>query len=404
MNQQTVRLYWDDPYRTRFQAAIVETLEYDGRPAVVLDATCFYPTSGGQPHDIGTLGDARVVEVLEEEGRLLHIVDRPLDGEAVGAVVGEVDWPRRLDHMQQHSGQHILSAAFTSVLKANTVSFHLGPEVTTIDLDIPDLSEGDAERVEDLANAVILEDRRIDARDYSEADAERLPLRKAPAVQGRIRVVSVADFDASACGGTHVASAGQVGLIRVRRWERRRGQTRVEFLCGGRALRDFRARDRIVQQVAADLSVGVPEVPAAVARLAESERAAQHALQAAQRQLIDYRTAELAAEAEPVEGQAWRLLARVLEDCDPAGMRQVAQGLVQEGGLVALLAVLEPAPQVVFARSADVALQMGTLLREVLGAHGGRGGGAPHMAQGGGVAAADVPAILAEARARLVAG
>jgi len=400
---QTKRLYWADPYRTRFEATVVETLEREGRPAAVLDATLFYPTSGGQPHDTGALGGARVVDVLEEDGRVVHVLDRALDLPAGATVSGEVDWPRRLDHMQQHSGQHILSAAFVRALGANTVSFHLGPETTTIDLDVADLSAPDAERVEDLANAVVLEDRPIHAAEYAEDDVARLPLRKAPAVQGLIRVVSVEDFDASACGGTHLASAGQVGLIRVRRWERRRGQARVEFLCGWRALRDYRARDQIVQGLAADLSVGAPEVPEAVARLGEAERAAQHALQAAQRELVEYRVAALAASAEPVAGRPWRLVARVLEGVDAAGMRQIGQALAGRTGLVALLAVLEPAPQVLLARSADVPVEMGPLLREVLGAYGGRGGGAPHLAQGGGVAADDVPAILAEARRRLAA-
>ena len=398
----TERLFWADPTLTRFHATLVASLEHQGRPAAVLSATCYYPTSGGQPHDTGTLGGLRVVEVIEEDERILHITERPLRAAVGEAVDGEIDWERRFDHMQQHSGQHILSAAFLEVLGAGTVSFHLGAESSTIDLDRPEVSEAEAARAEETANAVVFADRPMLAREYDEAEVAALPLRKAPAVHGRIRVVSVEGFDASACGGTHVTSTGQVGLIHIRRVERRRGQVRVEFLTGVRALRDYRSRDALVQGLAGGLSVGMSDLPEAVARIEEAERAARQTLEAALKELLTYRVAEMAASAERL-ANGWRVVCRVLEGMDAAAMRLAANTLIAEPGLVAILAVTEPAPQVVLARSADVELGMGALLREVLAADGGRGGGAAHLAQGGAVRAEDLPAILAEARRRLLA-
>lgn len=396
----TERLYWADPYRTRFSATLVEAAAHEGRPTAVLSATCFYPTSGGQPHDTGTLGGVPVVDVLEEDGRIVHVLGAPLAAAPGDKVSGEIDWERRFDHMQQHSGQHLLSAACQAALGAATVSFHLGAEACTVDLDSPDLSADDLARAAEAANAIVYADRPVHAREYSDEEVAALPLRKAPAVTGRIRVVSVEGYDASACGGTHVAFTGEVGPIHVRRIERRRGQTRVEFLCGRRAQRDLYWRDALLQSVAAALSVGVADLPAAVARLQDDQRAAQKALEAARQELLTYRVAELAAGAETLPN-GWRVVCRVLEGFDAAAMRVAANTLIAAAGTVALLGVADPAPQVLLARSADVDVPMGTLLREVLAAHGGRGGGAPHLAQGGGVAADDLPAILAEARRRV---
>ncbi len=399
----TERLYWADAACTRFSATLLATVTHDGRPAAVLDATCFYPTSGGQPHDTGLLGEVPVVDVVEEDDRIVHVLARPLDRPVGTRIDGEVDWERRLDHMQQHSGQHLLSAAFSELLGAATVSFHLGTEVCTIDLDREALTEADSARVEERANAVVLDGRPMLAREYDEDEALALPLRKAPVVHGRIRVVTVDGFDASACGGTHVSSTGQVGPIHIRRTERRHGGVRVEFLCGGRALRDYRARDALVQGIAGALSVGVADLPAALTRLQDADRSAGHALEAARKELLTARVEVLAAGAETLPN-GWRLVCQVLGGLDAPAMRVAANTLIARPGTIALLAVADPSPQVVLARSVDVDVAMGALLREVLSLHGGKGGGAPHMAQGGGVAAEDLPEVLAEARRRVIAG
>ena len=395
----TERLFWQDAYLRTFDAQVILADRYDGRPAVVLDRTAFYPTSGGQPHDTGTLDGVAVLDVVEADGRLWHVLAEPLP---VGPVKGVIDWDRRSDHMQQHSGQHILSQAFERVLGAETVSFHLGAESSTIDVAVDDLDAERAARVEAVANGVVFDDLPVTAQEYAPEEAAALALRKQPEGHDRIRVVSIADFDRCACGGTHVRAAGEVGIIHIRRWERSRGVVRVEFLCGGRALGDYAFRDGLLQGLAGALTVGVDEVPAAVARLQEAEATARRAAEALRQRLLDLEWPQLAATAEPVAGSEWRLVCRVLEGYDAGNMRYLAGRLAEQPGMVALLAVTDPAPQICFARAADVALDMNQILRAAAGPHGGRGGGRPYMAQGGGVAAESLEAVLAAAREQVV--
>ena len=235
----TERLYFADPYLTSFSARVVARAERDGRPAVALDQSAFYPEGGGQPPDAGTLDDVPVLDVQADDGLVWHTLARPLDAEIVQ---GRVDWARRFDHMQQHHGQHLLSAAFEHLHGLRTISFHLGAASATIDLAGGALAAEQAFAAEELANQVIWEDRPVLARFVSAEELARLPLRKPPAVDGPVRVVSVPDFDHSACGGTHPRATGGVGLLHIRRWDRRGDAVRVEFLCGGRAVRDELAR------------------------------------------------------------------------------------------------------------------------------------------------------------------
>ena len=202
----TQRLYHDDPYCTQFDATVVEQLELEGKPAVVLDATCFYPTSGGQPHDVGTLDGVPVVEVVEANGQIVHVLTREL---GPGVVHGVIDWERRFDHMQQHTGQHILSRAFEELFSADTVSFHLGAESSTIDVELASLDWDAAAQIEELSNSVVLQDRPVVTREYDQNEVGRLALRRTPPSRGRIRVVSIEGFDDCACGGTHVRATGE---------------------------------------------------------------------------------------------------------------------------------------------------------------------------------------------------
>jgi len=392
----TQRLFWQDAYRREFEASVVERLQVDGHPAVVLDQTCFYPTSGGQPHDTGVLGDVSVLEVREQDGRLLHLLEAP----APERVAGRIDWDRRWDHMQQHTGQHILSQAFERELGAETLSFHLGEEVCTIDLDAPTLETGQVSAVVELANRIVLQDRAVSVREYGPGEAQGLSLRKAPRDQDSLRVVTIERFDVCACGGTHVRVTGEVGPIHIRRWSKQRGGARVEFLCGWRALRDYRRKDTICYAVAGRLSTGVEDLADAVGRLMDAEQAARREAEALRGRLLALELPRLAAEAENL-GQV-RVLCRKLEGYDAGNMRYLAQELTRDPGMIALLAVALPAPQVCFARSDDVSIDVGQLLREVLGRYGGKGGGRPHMAQGGGVSVEDLDRLLADAREQVV--
>ncbi|GAB4198920.1 MAG: DHHA1 domain-containing protein [Roseiflexaceae bacterium] len=373
----TERLYFADAYLTSFSARIVARAERDGRPAVALDQSAFYPEGGGQPADSGTLNGVQVVDVQVEDGVVWHSLAAPLQGEQVR---GMIDWPRRLDHMQQHHGQHLLSAAFERLFELTTLSFHLGAAVSTIDLAATALSDAQIAAVEDLVNQVIWEDRSVLARFVTPEELATLPLRKPPKVSGAVRVVSVPEFDHSACGGTHPRSTGGVGVLHVRRWERRGETVRVEFLCGVRALRDYRARDAALMQLAADLSVGVDELGGALDRLRTAEERARKGLAQASEQLIAYEAAELLQHAQPAGSML--VVRRAFAARPVEELRLLARAIAERGG-VALLGVQADKAQLVFARGEGLALDCGALLRQTLTTVGGRGGGQAGLAQGG---------------------
>jgi alanyl-tRNA synthetase len=377
----TERLYYTDPYLTEFDAEILQTTPAPGgRWSVVLDRSAFYPTSGGQPFDTGTLGTAHVLDVVDaDDGTVLHVVDGPL---APGPITGKVDWERRFDHMQQHTGQHVLSAAFDSVVGARTVGFHLGADVSTIDLD-RDLSPDDIRRAEDDANRTVWRDRPVTIRFVEPEEAARLPLRKEPARQGVLRVIEIAGCDLSACGGTHVASTGSVGIIAVAGWERVRGGSRIEFVCGGRALRSHRRLRDTVSASIARLSVAPIELPSAIERLQAEAKQGRKALEETRSQLASYEAVDLASRAETIGAVAFVFAA--LEHRDAATLKQMAAAIVARPGHAAVLTNSSPPSSLVVARSADVALDSAVLLKQIVARFGGKGGGRPELAQAGGL-------------------
>jgi len=393
----TQRLYYEDAYRTSFRARVVQRLKHDNRPAVILDQTCFYPTGGGQPADHGSLDGVAVIDVLagEDDGEVVHVLSGELRSDTVE---GRVDWARRFDHMQQHTGQHILSQAFTQAANAETVSFHLGAESVTIDLNVARVPSDQVERAEALANAIVFEDRPVRARFVSAEELPTLPLRRPPQVSGPIRVVEVADFDVSACGGTHVAHAGEIGLIKVIKLEKRGEETRVEFRCGRRALADYSRKNQMINRLAALLTTGHGELDQAVERLQVESKQLRRELRAAQERLMDYEAAELCTGAEHIGSFA--LVRRVFSDRDPAELRQLATRLVTRPKTVALLGLAGAKSQVICARSEDVQADMVAAIRAACQALGTEsGGGRPHFAQGGGPPAGEeqVAAALEQA-------
>jgi alanyl-tRNA synthetase len=388
----TERLYYHDAYLSEFDAEIVEQTTHDGKPAVVLDRTAFYPTSGGQPFDVGRLSGAKVLDVVDtDEGRILHVVDRAPGGPQVR---GSIDWTRRFDHMQQHTGQHVLSAAFDRLLSVRTESFHLGADYSTIDL-ARELSPGEIARGEDEANRIVWEDRPVSIRFAGPDEVAALRLRKDSRREGTLRLIDVQDFDLSACGGTHVARTGAIGIIAVAASERFRGGSRVTFLCGGRALAGYRSlRDAVAGSVRV-LSVLPAELPAAIERLQADGKESRRQIKDFQTKLASQEADALADGAAPV-GDI-RLVAASLAGWDAAGLKLIAARIVERPGHVAIL-VGEPAPAaIVVARAAGLPHDAGALLRQLVERHGGKGGGRPEMAQGGGITAA-APVVLASAR------
>ena len=379
----TERLYYADSYRRRFTARVLGRQEMNGRPAVALDRTVFYPTGGGQPHDTGTLDGVPVVDVAADGDLVWHVLERELHAAAVAGeveVAGELDWARRLDHMQQHTGQHVLSEAFIKVLDAHTVSFHMSSANCTIDLDRTGLSDEVLAAVETAANQVVDHTLPVMAEFVDNDDLAHIPLRKMPAVNGPVRIVEVAGYDWSACGGTHVANTAQIGLIKIVGSERRGAETRITFLCGGRARADYARLQRLVEALAARFTTGQDELPAAVDRLAEEARSVRKDLST-----LEGEWAEAAADALWKAGCSqgpWCVVATTV-DYPAERARRVAQALRAHAGTMVLLGVRGERPQLLFARADDVPVNAGDLLKRAAAAAGGRGGGRPEWAQGG---------------------
>jgi alanyl-tRNA synthetase len=380
----TERLYYDDPYLTCFSARVIEWVQWEDHPAVVLDRTAFYPTGGGQPRDAGSLNHIPVVDVIEREsdGRVVHALSRPLEADAIE---GQVDWARRFDLMQQHTGQHLLSAAFVEGLGANTVGFHLSEEYATIDLDCAPLSAGDLIAVERRVNAIVFDNRPVVARFVSDEEVPSLPLRKPLSHEGPVRIIEVPGFDCSACGGTHVQATGEVGLVKITRSERRRAETRVEFLCGHRALADYQAKNALVMELAQEYTVGHWEVADMVHRLDEELKATRREFRRTRDDFLDAEALALWHEAvrlDSVRVVKADFVGRTVED-----LKHLAQRLIVHPQTVALLAAGGPMDgkgSFAFARSGDLDVDMGVLVRHACETIGGRGGGRPDFAQGGG--------------------
>lgn len=386
----TTRLYYTDPYQIRFSAAVTRCEPRDGGAVVTLDQTAFYPTSGGQPFDVGTLGEARVLDVQDlDDGEIAHVVDRPVP---LGPIAGEIDWVRRFDHMQQHTGQHVLSAAFVSMCRARTESFHMGADVSTIDLSATLAADAIA-RAASEANRVVWEDRPVHVRFASAEDAASMPLRKEPTRTGALRLVEVEGFDLSACGGTHVARTGGIGVIAVSGWERYKGGTRVSFVCGARALRSFEAMRDVQAAAVRLLSVHTRDLPEAIERLQTEARDLRRQVKAEQGRLAALEAAGLRARAVRIGDRM--IVVEILEGWDADGLKQLASAIAAEAGYVAALLSAGDPRMLVIARAVDVKLDAGAVLRRIAAEFGGRGGGRPELAQGGGMRASD--AALVEA-------
>jgi alanyl-tRNA synthetase len=394
----TDRLYYNDSYQLGFEATVITCDPQGDDYAVVLDRTSFYPTSGGQPFDVGTLGDANVRDVVDaDSGEIVHVVDRALPVNA--RVAGRVDWGRRFDHMQQHTGQHVLSAAFDHVCSARTESFHLGATSATIDLG-REVSADQIRSTEDEANRIVWEDRPVVVKLVSAEEAKALPLRKESLRSGPLRLVEVSDFDLSACGGTHVARTGAIGVIAIAGWERFRGGTRVEFLCGGRALARFRQWRDALAATTKHLSVQPPELASAVEKLQNDARALQKTIRAQQEQLAQHEARALIERATRAGDR--RVVVEAPDGFDAAGLKSLAAAATttDPGLAVALFTRVQPAQAVVAAGTAS-GVDASAVLKTLIAQFGGKGGGKKELAQGGGLLAplADLLARASEALA-----
>lgn len=384
----TTRLYYTDSYQDRFTSRVTDVAE-DGH-RVYLEATSFYPTSGGQPNDTGVLGGMVVIDVVDEGDRIAHVLSSPATFAAGAEVEGRIDWARRFDHMQQHTGQHLLSAVFEELYGARTVSVHFGADSATLDLSGGALAGDRLVAAERRANEVVWEDRPV--RVGFEAAGEAAGLRKESAREGELRIVAIEGLDRSACGGTHVRATGEIGAILLRRTEKIRGDTRVEFLCGARALSRARADYDALARTAQLFSAPLDDVPGLVDSLRAQAKEASSGRKRLEEELAGYRARELYERAAPDASGVRRILDRrsagAVDD-----LKQLAQAVAALPRAV-LVGVVEAPPTVLLAASDDSGVNAGTALKAALSEVGGRGGGSPRLAQGSLPDAAALEAVL----------
>jgi len=389
----TDRLYYDNAYLTEFDAQVLACCPNGDSFDVLLDTTAFYPTSGGQPFDTGILGSARVIDVNVTDGEVWHTITSPLD---VGSTVhGRIDWPRRFDHMQQHAADHMIASALHRLMGGVTIGLHISQDVSTIDVAMPEgvtrISDADVRRIERDVNERIQRDVPIRCWFPEAKELASLPLRKQPTVSEHVRIVAIGTDEMVACGGTHPATAGQLGLVKIVSVTPARGKMRVAFLAGQRALADYFRCSEAAHTAAGLLSTGVENLATSVSALQEKLRSAEFELVKHRKEQLLSQAQRFLDEAESLpDGQ--KLIARFVE-ADAMLLRELAARLIETPGVIALLGASTGEQMIyVFGRAADVSIDMGALLRASARPLGGKGGGRPDFAQGGGC-----PEILAAA-------
>ena len=378
----TTRLFHNDSYLQTFSSTIVEQTQAGGRPAVILEQTAFYPTSGGQPHDTGKLNNVAVVDVIEDEShRIVHLLKEPIDSDRVE---GQINWQRRFDHMQQHTGQHIVSQAFVKICNAETISFHLGEKNSTIDVNKSSLNAETITAVENLANRIIFENRKVNAHFIGQDELHRFAVRKLPSVEENIRIIEVKDFDYSPCGGTHCSCAGEIGILKIRRFENYKGGSRIHFVCGWRALRDYQDKTEILKQLSENMSSSASDLPENVRKIQDDIKYLHLDNKNLKKQLLQFEAQALASELEK-RGNI-KILKKIFKDRHAKDLKLLASKILKSNpNTVILFGVKEEKKaSLLFHCSQELPFDMGDLMKTVCSMIDGRGGGQPHLAQGGG--------------------
>jgi alanyl-tRNA synthetase len=373
------KLYYQDAYIKSFSANVITQSQDEGGDwYVILDQTAFYPTGGGQPSDTGTLNDCKVSKVEEVDGQIRHYLDKKIGG---GSIEGKIDWNRRFDHMQQHAGQHILSAAFAELTGYETVSFHLGKELLTIDLDAEELTKKEVEEVEWLANHIIIENRPIDTKWATEEEILQYPLRKQLSVTENIRLVIIPKFDYNGCGGTHPTSTGQVSSLKILDWERQKGRLRVHFVCGDRVRKQLNQKNAVLKEVGQKMSSSESMIVETIQKLVERNGELDKEIGELKVQLLQFEAQELVK-----ANQEDLIITNIFQHRTIKELQKLARHITEANKEVIALLVTENEDllQLVFARGKNSNSNMNKLIKEVLPLINGKGGGSESLAQGGG--------------------
>ncbi|MEQ6390450.1 DHHA1 domain-containing protein [Bacillaceae bacterium S4-13-58] len=380
---QTEKLYYQDQYIKTFTTTILkQSQDENGKTYVVLDQTYFYPTGGGQPHDTGKINDVPVYDVEEVDGEIRHYIEGSL--ELQNQCEAEIDWERRFDHMQQHTGQHILSAAFDNMYEYKTVSFHLGKEICSIDIDTESLREEGAARVEKAANQIILENRPIKTKWVTADELSQYTLRKKVAVSENIRLVIIPEFDYNGCGGTHPKETGQVSSIKILYWEKQKKQIRVYFVCGNRVLKELHQKHEVIQDLTSKLSVPQEQLGGAVNRVLQQTKELERQVDALKLELLEFDAEKLIANAETHNNI--NLIKIVFKDRSIQELQQLARTIStkSENGLILFVTDNGTKLQLICATGSEVAINCNQLIKGILPIINGKGGGNDSFAQGGG--------------------
>lgn len=397
------KLYYTDAYTHKFQANIVEHVEENGRFALILNQTHFYPSSGGQPFDTGHINQIPVVDVTirETDDVILHWIEGMPP--TTNAVKAAINWQRRFDHMQQHSGQHILSQAFIRVANAPTESFHLSENSVTIDIDAKELSSDQLSATEQLANKIVWENRPIQVSMVTLEEAQQLSIRKIPPLSHeKLRIVSIEDFDMTACGGTHVAATGGIGLIKLVKVERRKGKIRIEFCCGGRALQDYHRKHAITAELMNQLTTGLSDLTENIGKIQAENKQLQRTVKKQQMSLLTFTATQIRNNAAKDGSLA---IVTHIHNGEPSALRPLANQLISQPQTIALLGTTSNKTQLLFARSEDAPGNMAQLLKNAFEELGtGSGGGKANAAQGGGgpVTQSQLQEVLSNAKSLLL--
>jgi alanyl-tRNA synthetase len=376
----TIRLYYDSQYLRSFSARIINSSETDRGVNVCLNQTAFYPTSGGQPHDTGIIGELPVIDVWDEDGEIWHLLESMPENDEV---FGHINWTRRFDHMQQHTGQHILSKAFIETLGANTIGFQIGSESSTIDLNLSSITLSRIQEVEEIANHIVCENHPVVIYYISKEDTASISLRKPPQVNGPIRVIWIVGIDISACGGTHVSATGEIGLIKITGYERHKSNIRISFLCGNRAIRDYQKLHHNITQVSKDLSINKDDLPQAIARLKNEVSNTSKAIKNVRKEIMEIEGDKLWNNAQVISGRKY--IHAYLEDRDYEDLMVLVNRLRSYPTTIILLAIREENNiRLVCSRSVDMEeINAGKVMQTAVNLLNGKGGGTPEMAHGG---------------------
>ncbi|WP_102272693.1 alanyl-tRNA editing protein [Cytobacillus massiliigabonensis] len=379
------KLYYQDPYIKSFTTHLKEQQKDEqGRLYAVLEKTAFYPTGGGQPHDTGTLNRIKVTDVEETNGEIRHYLEKPLNGP--GEITGEIDWERRFDHMQQHAGQHILSAAFEEIFGFATVSFHLGNEVLTIDLDIEELTDEQAEEAEGLANQIILENRSIETKWVSMDELSSYRLRKQLSVTENIRLVIIPDFDYNGCGGTHPHSTGEVRAIKILDWEKQRKKIRVQFVCGDRVFNQLHQKQKEIKRLTSILNAPEENLADTAKKIIEDKKMLEKSIEELKDELVAYEAKDLLANGKSSSNGI--MIGKQFNNRSIQEIQKLARAVTvqSEEAVVFFVNAAEEKLQFVCAKGKTPNGSMKEITNKLLPLLNGKGGGNDLFAQGGGEA------------------